>query len=175
MTRKAYGLRSLGETVAELTRPIVGRRGFARGALIGDWVSIVGERLAASSLPERIAYAAKRSSEGTLHLRVATGGLAMELQHFEPILVERINAYFGYPAVARVKLIQGPLPTVARPRSPPPPRPRTLTVGQSSALEAQLADIADPDLRQALAELGRAVLARGEEEASHGEEGGETP
>ena len=48
-----------------------------------------------------------------MHLRVASGGLAMELQHFEPVLVERINAYFGYPAVARVKLIQGPLPAPA--------------------------------------------------------------
>ncbi len=161
MSRKTFGLRALGETVAELTRPIIGRRGIARGALIADWASIVGDRLAASSQPERIAYAAKRSSEGTLHLRVASGGLAMELQHFEPVLVERINAYFGYPAVARVKLIQGPLPAPAGGKATPPPRPpRVLSPAEQRTLEAQLADIADPDLRQALAGLGRAVLAR---------------
>lgn len=161
MNRGGFGLRALGETVAALTRPIIGRRGIARGALIADWATIVGERLAASSQPERIAYAAKRSSEGTLHLRVASGGLAMELQHFEPVLIERINAYFGYPAVARVKLIQGPLPLPAGGKPPPvPPPPRVLGAAEQAALEAQLADIADPELRQALAGLGCAVLAR---------------
>lgn len=162
MSRQGHGLRALGEAVAELTRPIIGRRGFTRGALIGDWAAIVGDRLAASSLPERIAYIGKRASGGTLHLRVASGGLAMELQHFEPVLIERINAYFGYPAVARVKLIQGPLPAPAGARTSQPANPpRALSPAEQDALAAQLTDIADPELREALAALGRAVIAQG--------------
>ncbi len=123
MSGRMAGPRALGEAVAALTRPIVGKRGFVRGGLIAEWVTIVGERLAASSLPERVSYPPKQSRGGTLHLRVASGSLAMELQHLEPELIERINGYFGYDAIGRVRLIQGPLPQTAPAATRPlPPR-----------------------------------------------------
>lgn len=161
MSFRGTGPRALGEAVAALTRPIVGRRGFVRGGLIAEWETIVGERLAASSVPERVSYPPKQSRDGTLHLRVASGSLAMELQHFEPELIERINGHFGYPAIARVRLIQGPLPEPARrPALPLPPRP--LTSAEEDVLAERLAGVGDADLRSALAALGRAVMARGE-------------
>jgi hypothetical protein len=151
--------RALGEAIAALTRPIIGKRGFVRGGLIAEWETIVGERLAASSLPERVSYPPKQSRGGTLHLRVASGSLAMELQHLEPLLVERINGYFGYDAVARVRLIQGPVPT--RTRGPARPLPlRRLTDAEEDALAERLAGVGDDELRSALAALGRAVIAR---------------
>jgi hypothetical protein len=162
MTRNHYGLRALGETVAHLTGPILGRRGLVRGALIGDWTTIVGERLADETVPERVTYPPKRSTEGTLHLRVGSGGLALELQHSEPILIDRINTCFGYRAVARVKLIQGPLPVR---RSPPNPRQRPLTAAEEEMLHAHLQGITDAELRRILHALGRAVIGR-EDDAS---------
>lgn len=159
MSGRMAGLRALGEAVAALTRPIVGKRGFVRGGLVAEWETIVGERLAASSLPERVSYPPKQSRGGTLHLRVASGSLAMELQHLEPLLVERINGYFGYDAVARVRLVQGPVPMPARrPARPLPPRP--LSAAEEDALAERLAGVSDNGLRSALAALGRAVIAR---------------
>ena len=159
MSWRPAGARALGEAVAALTRPIVGKRGFVRGGLIAEWETIVGERLAASSLPERVSYPPKQSRGGTLHLRVASGSLAMELQHLEPVLIERINGYFGYDAIARVRLIQGPLPDVA-PRLARPLPPRPLTAAEEQALGERLAGVGDPELRSALAALGRAVMAK---------------
>lgn len=153
------GPRALGEAVAALTRPIVAKRGFARGGLVAEWPTIVGERLAANSLPERVSYPPKQRRDGTLHLRVASGSLAMELQHLEPQLIERINGYLGHPAIARVRLIQGPLPAVVPKPSPPAPQ-RPLTGAEEDALAQRLAGVDDPDLRAALADLGRAVIAR---------------
>lgn len=159
MSGRLAGLRALGEAVAALTRPIVAKRGFARGGLVAEWTTIVGERLAASSLPERVSYPPKQSRNGTLHLRVASGSLAMELQHLEPVLIERINGYLGYPAIARVRLIQGPLPALARrPAQPVPPLP--LSVEEEQALAQRLDGIGDAGLRQALAALGQVVLGR---------------
>ena len=153
------GPRALGEAVAALTRPIVGKRGFVRGGLVAEWETIVGERLAASSFPERVSYPPKQSRNGTLHLRVASGSLAMELQHLEPVLIEQINSYFGYRAIARVRLIQAPVPVpVDLNQSARPTRP--LTADEEASLTARLSEIEDEALRGTLAALGRAVIGR---------------
>ncbi len=145
---------SLNTLVRRLTQPLLGKRGFADGRMVADWTEIAGPLLARSSLPLRIAYARGERTNGTLHLKVAPGGLATEIQHVEPILIERINGHFGYRAVARLSLIQGPLP-------PPPPEPVPIPPLDSEAeakLERTLAGVKDPALRARLESLGRAVL-----------------
>ena len=92
--------------------------------------------------------------DGTLHIRVAPG-LGLEVQHREPVLVERINAFFGYRAVARLALKQGPSARFTESRLPPP---RPLKSEERRALDRQLADIEDPALRAALDRLGAAVI-----------------
>src|SRR5512147_1223074 len=109
MTTRLYGPRALAETIAKLTDPMFGKRGFA-GALIADWPAIVGERLAAGCVPEKVVYPPRRRDGATLRLRIVSGGLAIKLQHLEPILIDRINSHFGHPAVARLKFLHGPLP-----------------------------------------------------------------
>jgi hypothetical protein len=146
---------SLNTLVRRLTRPLLGKRGFADGRMVADWTEIAGPLLARSSLPLRITYAAGERTDGTLHLKVAPGGLATEIQHVEPILIERINGHFGYRAVARLSLIQGPLP-------PPPPEPEPippLDPDAETKLERTLAGVKDSALRARLESLGRAVLA----------------
>ena len=92
---------------------------------------------------------------GTLHLRVG-GGRAVEIQHAIPTIIARVNQVFGYQAVARVTLTQGPLPT--------PPEPRTRftapTRNQKEAAATNAAAIGDSRLRNALAELGAAIAAK---------------
>ncbi len=145
---------TLNTLVRRLAQPLLGKRGFADGRMVADWSEIAGPRLARSSRPLRIAYAAGERTNGTLHLKVAPGGLATEIQHVEPILIERINGHFGYRAVARLHLIQGPLP-------PPPPDPEPippLDAKAEAALERALAGVKDSALRAKLESLGRAVL-----------------
>ncbi|OHC82595.1 MAG: hypothetical protein A3G73_07330 [Rhodospirillales bacterium RIFCSPLOWO2_12_FULL_67_15] len=146
---------TLNTLVRRLTRPLFGKRGFADGRVVADWAEIVGPLLARSSLPLRIAYPFGARTDGTLHLKVAPGGLATELQHVEPILIERINGHFGYRAVARVHLVQGPLP----PPPPAPEAPAPLDAEAEARLGRALEGIQDPALRTRLESLGRSVLA----------------
>ena len=155
-TKPHYGLRALGEAVDAVARPMLGRRGFAGSRVIAEWASIVGEHLAARSLPERVTRAPGGQGGGTLYVRVASGALAVELQHLEPLIVERINTYFGYRAVARLKLAHGPIPERRTDRVPP----RILTPADEAAVEALAAEIDDPTLRQALRDLGSQLFAR---------------
>ena len=153
-TVRRHQIRSVGVSVEKLMKPIFGARGFGAGAVITDWEKIVGPVLARATVPERIAYAQGERSEGTLHLRVGTSSLALELQHLEPQMIERINAHFGYRAVAKVRLIQGPVKRVETPKVKPRP---ALAPEKRAALERRLDRIEDPDLKAALRNLGESV------------------
>ena len=84
----------------------------------------------------------------------AGGGIAIELQHGAPQLIERINTYFGYRAVRQLRLLQMPLPPASAP-SPPPTRP--LRAEDEATLAAGVAAVDDSGLREALLALGRSM------------------
>ena len=123
--------------------------------MILQWASIVGPGLARETLPVKLSFRRGARVDGTLHLRVAPG-VAPELQHLEPLVIERINTFFGYHAVARLAMRQGPLPPQQVRQAPAPPRP--LEPEQADGLTRQVAAIADPALRAAIERLGKAVL-----------------
>ncbi len=152
------GPRALAEPLCRLTTPLFRKRGFADSALVDEWATIVGPRLAAASLPERISFPPRQRREGTLHLRVVHGSLALELQHLQPLLIEKVNAHLGYPAVSQVRFMQGPVPAAAVP-STPELQP-TMEATDRQRLTDSIADVADPGLRAALEDLGRAVFSR---------------
>ncbi len=155
MERRARGLLGLAVASAKVTRAAFRRRGFAEARVLTRWPAIVGDELAACSCPERLSFPPGRGTGGTLHLRVA-GGFATELQHLAPLVVERINTFFGFPAVARLTMTQGPLPAPARAGRR---RGRPLHEAEEAALGDSVAGTADPELRAALCELGRKVAA----------------
>lgn len=144
------GFRATGASLTRLVGPIVARHGggvLAR--LKSEWTAIVGADIAAATWPESLARG------GTLKLRVAPAK-ALEVQHRTPLVIERVNLFFGREAVVRLALVQASLPFAA-PARPPPARP--LRTAEAAALDNQLAAIASPELRDALARLGRRVIA----------------
>ncbi|MGE3304185.1 MAG: DUF721 domain-containing protein [Hyphomonadaceae bacterium] len=145
------GVRHLAALLPRLTRTALGKRGFAEGGIVADWPAIVGPELAAMSLPERLSFPQGARGDGTLQVRAA-GAMALELQHLEPVLIERINGYFGYRAVARLKIRQGPVPRQRRRREVAPPDPAA-----ARAVDDAVAPVEDPALRAALAGFGRAL------------------
>jgi len=157
-TRHAAGLRAIAGTLPQVTRRALGRRGLAEGGLVAEWPNIVGSEIAARCRPEALAPARKgRRDEGVLTLKVDPG-FALEAQHLAPILLERVNGYFGYRAVDRLRLQQGPLGRGRTAKAPAAAnRERPLDPDEEAALHSQVAAVADEDLRTALERLGRAV------------------
>ena len=82
------------------------------------------------------------------------GTAALELQHSEVQILERINGFFGYPAVSRLRLIQAPPP---RSSYRPAPVNRRVSAAEEIELAEAVRDIRDPGLRAALQGLGRAL------------------
>lgn len=152
--------RPLAALVPGLARKAVGKRGFADARILNEWPRIVGDDLARVTHPDRLTFPKGRREGGTLHIR-ASGPMATELQHLEPVVVERINAHFGFRAVDAIRILQAPpseRPGIRRAappkRAPPPPAdPKSL-----AELDHDLERIDDPELRAILRRLGEAVI-----------------
>ena len=128
------------------------RFGFVQSSIVSRWREIVGERYAKVSCPESIKFPAGKKAGGVLTLLV-DGAHAPLIQHLTPMIVERVNRFFGYHAVNRVVFRQGKLPQPpSRPQRPElRPVPKELGDG--------LRDIADPELRQCLESLAAQIAA----------------
>jgi len=155
---EALRARPLAELLRKTLSKAFAKQGFAAIELIARWTEIVGTEIAAHSQPERIQWrrlphAAGTSEPGTLVLRVE-GPTALEIQHHSGVILERVNRFFGWQAVARLRLRQAPLSRRARPHVPLSPDPDA-----AARLAGGFPEIQDADLRRALARLGAAVAA----------------
>lgn len=153
--RRGGGARRAASVAGKVLGPALRRQGFAQSEIVSRWPEIVGTVLAACSVPERLAFPDRGNAEGTLHIRV-DGAFAIELQHLEPLVIEKINRFYGYRAVARLWITQGPLPR-RRATARVPLRP--LGEDEEREIEEAVAGTRNDDLKQALAALGRAVTA----------------
>ena len=147
------GARAIADLMPEVGGAAFRRFGFIQSSIVTRWVEIAGARHASLSMPESIRFPAGKKSDGTIHLIVA-GAHAPIIQHVIPELMERVNRFFGYNAVARVKLRQGEVkPPVPRDRAAAPPslKPIPIELGES------LRDIGDPELREVLESLARSL------------------
>ncbi len=156
------------EPVARLTegaiRDAAGKRGFAVARLLTHWPEIVGEDIAAICRPVSMSHG--RGFGATLVL-LTTGPQAPMLEMRLPAIRERVNACFGYNAVARISLTQTaatgfsegqahftPAPGTAQPQARPP-APEVLREAAAS-----VAGVRDPHFRQSLERLAIQILSR---------------
>lgn len=107
------GPRKLGPLISRIARRSAGKRGLPTAEILTNWRHIVGPELAPLTVPERVTFPRGAGDGGTLRLRVAAGfGPIVALQ--EPRIIARLNTYFGYGAIAHIRLVQGsPLPEAA--------------------------------------------------------------
>lgn len=92
--------RAVSDLMPEIGRAAFRRFGFVQSSVVSRWDEIVGARYAAVSAPEAIRFPVGKKSEGTLELTVE-GAHATMMQHVLPEIIERVNRFFGYGAVAR--------------------------------------------------------------------------
>ncbi|HYE28920.1 MAG TPA: DciA family protein [Allosphingosinicella sp.] len=151
---RANRARAVADIVPDIGRAAFSRFGFVQSSIVSRWPEIVGERYAAVSSPESIRFPPGRRADGVLNL-IVEGAHAPMMQHVAPVIMERVNRFFGYQAVARVAIRQG-LVQIARARTRAPPaslRPLPAELGDS------LREVADPELRACLESLARGVAA----------------
>ncbi len=163
--RQAYiPARAVGAYLPKLTRKAFETFGFSTAALLTDWATIVGAEIAGCSVPERIKWPraaavaddaepeARGRSAATLMLRVDPAR-ALDVEYKGQQILERINAYFGYRAVAELRLLQAPLTAAKVAEVPRREAPLPCE-------SPELAGIADDQLRGALQRLKSGLMSR---------------
>ncbi|WP_414714256.1 DUF721 domain-containing protein [Sphingomonas sp.] len=130
------------------------RYGFVQAGIVTRWAEIVGAKYAGVSTPESIRFPPGKKADGVLTVTVKGAHAAM-MQHIAPEIVERVNRFFGYAAVARLVLKQGNV--APRPSRTAPPSLRAIE--PPAALGDGLRAIADPELRAVLTALAAGVAA----------------
>jgi hypothetical protein len=143
--------RPLGYAVGRALAPLIKQMGPARDTLASRWPEIVGARLAAVTSPVRVS---RGKTGGVLHLRAPSAAAPM-IQHAAEHILERVNLASG----SRIKSIR--IVHTAAPAQVAIRRVRPLTPEERAALVRRLAPIQTQAVRNALAELGEAVLASG--------------
>ena len=158
--RHAKGFTHAAAFVKGRFRTAAAKRGFASTRILTHWPEVAGAEIAAMSQPMAVRFdKAKRENVLTL---LTTGAFAQQLSMSAPLILERVNAEFGFRAVDRVRVTQSWKGQRAKPAALLQPVARqTDPPGSADLLSAEIVhEIEDAALRNSLSELGRSIVAR---------------
>lgn len=141
-------------------------RGFAVTRLLTHWAEVVGEVHAGRTRPVKVGYG--RGGLGATLTVLVSGAHAPMVQADLPKILDRVNAVYGYRAVARIHLTQTAPEGFSDGRAQFDPAPRMAEQRPNKELvsRAQIAadGVEDTGLRTALEALGANVYLRAKPE-----------
>ncbi len=153
-------LTRVSATIMPLVRQLLGKNRVLELEMARCWEQIIGEELAQYSLPQKISFQKNEKNNGTLLLQVLSGAFAIEISQRIPHIIEKVNVFFGYAAISKVKIIQ-----VCNVEMFQTAKKNAVNVKKSLVSEqeefyiTELAEeVKSSELRQAVRRLGRAVL-----------------
>jgi hypothetical protein len=161
---------AVARAVRGITEKSLGKVGQSFAQLLSHWPQIVGPELASKCLPTALNFPKTKNSDATLHLATNSAN-ALELAHSTPMLLDRVNSFMGYKAIANIRLDHTQMPDSEFKVVAGAFRG---AAGQSQALRAPVvrddapvpqavceiySDIKDPELREKLESLCRAVAS----------------
>lgn len=163
--RKTKDLQSLSQTLLPLAQDILGKNGFVETDIITNWAEIAGSQLAQYSFPQKIVFPRDKKNNGCLYLSVPTGAFAVEIQHREKYILDKINTYFGYNAVSSLKILQNNELELkgyqAHPQKKVPDR--TISAQEQEEIKNASYEINDQNLKEILIKLGHSIYANNNE------------
>lgn len=97
----------ISKLIPKLIKPIIQQKGGATAGLLSKWPDIIGQDLSLFTRPGKITYPKRVLGAGTLQIDVDPR-VALEVSHMTPVLLDRINTYYGYPAIKKLKINSKP-------------------------------------------------------------------
>lgn len=156
---KKHAFYSLSETVLKILDPVLRKRTGLNVALIEHWPQIAGYDISKHTIPLKIIWKRRADQEEVFKpatLVVACEGFAaLKLMHETEELLHRINGFFGYIAIDRIKVEQRSV-SIFMNHGPLKP---TLSEQDKKILEKMLEGVEDKSLRQSLYKLGCCIFS----------------
>ena len=149
---------SLGKVLQSITSSFISKQGFVWAAILQDWPLVVGEAYKDMVLPKKLQFPKGKNTEGTLSVLVENSGAALLVQHLQPLILERVNRYFGYKALTKMVMRQGVFPEKIDVSSSVTLRERPLTAAEKEEIEHLLKTFPEGPLRETLKNFGESLF-----------------
>lgn len=164
-TRRHSSTRGFSRAVTLMQKSIRGAtesRGFAQTRVLTHWAEIVGEATAKLARPVDVSYA--KGGFGATLTVLTTGAQAPMLEMQKEQIREKVNACYGYNAIARIRITQTAPTGFAEGQVAFDPAPITRRGDPDPSAQKTAQDLAtdveNENLRLALASLGANVLSK---------------
>lgn len=149
---------NIADVLSGALDPVLKKRGFASRDIITHWSVMAPKPYGEVAIPDKLTWPrGEKSAEGATLLLRCIPGHALAIAHEGPKIAAAVNRYFGFLLVGAVRLSPEafiPGSGVKAQKTTQPSQSVVAKVG------AQVADIEDDDLREALRTLGHALSSR---------------
>jgi hypothetical protein len=149
----------VSDLATQILDPLLRKRAGISVGLVQSWEEIVGPRLADKTRPEKIQWPRRLHEDDPFEpatlVIACEGAAALHLQHETGEVIGRVNAFLGFTAIARIRIVQKPMSTNA---PAPRPQPRNLNAGEKAKLAHTVEKIEDEGLRASLERLGATII-----------------
>ncbi len=151
-------MRPLSEATARVASKNFSRKYIALGRLVKQWPEIMGDEFADKTQPIKLNYRkGTKDRKSTATLDVATSSsYATILPYQKGVILERINNVFGDSWITDIRFLASEVYETA---SIPHKRPAPMSIQDKKYLSGLLDEIDDPEFKERLESLGKAVIA----------------
>ncbi len=153
--------RQISELVTRVMEPVLSRRAGMTMDLLAAWPELVGEEYADYTRPQKINWPNRAHEDDPFKpgilIVACDGARALFFQHDLSRICARVNVFFGYSAIEKIKIIQKPVQPLKKRRIT---KPLPLSDEKQQRLQEILSHVDDPQLRDRLEILGRGVMGK---------------
>ena len=160
-------MRPLSESTSRIAGKTFSRKFVALGRLVSQWEEIMGSKFADLAQPVKLNYRkngqknnkSKKESYATLDIATSAANATL-LNYQKGVILERINSLFGNNWIKDIRFVASELadiPLESKKIKPP------LTSSEKEYLSEALDQIEDPDIKEKLESLGKAIITDNKE------------
>lgn len=103
--RHSRDFESLGSVFMLLMKDAISAEDMVEVDIMLNWIDIIGDNISSYCRPLKAKFNPKNNCR-TVYVEVPAGGFALEIQHKEKYIIEKINSYFGYNAIHKLNISQ---------------------------------------------------------------------
>lgn len=166
--RHCQELESLGSIFMPIMKDAFSSNDFVETDIMLNWVNIIGEEISSYCTPINIKYNPK-SNQRVINVEVPIGGFALELQHKEQYILDKVNAFLGYKGVHKLSITQNINKVIKNKRAKKENTENKLSFEDKELIKELSNGIKDDKLKEILIKLGENVITENREHKKNNE------
>ena len=161
-SKRTFVPKKIGDTLGKVNRVFSNKYGKIEFLILSKWPQIVGSFFAEHSEPDKISRLTEDFDEfdqpifkSFLHVKVSPAA-AVEFQHYKDTIIEKINSFFGYKAIADLRLQQSFIPKKKN-EQPLKSERFEATDNEKKLVKEEIQNIKDKELEKSIVNLGLSI------------------